>query len=350
MKILYYVESTALYGGTKVIFRQAEALARRGHQVAVVSTEGAPDWFEGRVDFIQASPQELPSMEGVDWIVGTYYLHLPILFNMEGIGPKLWHLSQGYEGGWPEAIPHLDQIEEAYRLPIPRLVISRELKMRLRSQFPGSYYVVGQGVEHNYFFPLQSEDKSRLQVRRVFLMGTYPAPVTTVETALLALRLAKERRGCDFDLVRITTSDTREIEEELFGPIQEYHVCLPPPKVGELLRGGGIMVCPNRAGEGFGLPAVEAMACGLPVVLSSIPSHMSFSNRRDYAIFVDPEDIHGMAQTVAELLGDSSLRRRLSKRGIEVASRFRFERVASRIEWWLRFRRWKERLLGGWRM
>jgi len=46
MKIVYALESTGLYGGTKVILRQAEALTHRGHEVMVVSPEPFPTWFE----------------------------------------------------------------------------------------------------------------------------------------------------------------------------------------------------------------------------------------------------------------------------------------------------------------
>ena len=336
MKIAYYVDSTRLYGGTKVIFRQAEALAARGHRVVVVSPEEAPDWFDGSVEFFRGEVDDLGLMEDVDWFIGTYYLHLQRMFASPSIRPRMWHLSQGYEGGWPEAEPYMDAIEAAYRLPIPRMVISKELKQRLSSRFPGFYCSVGQGIEHQYFYPPSHLDDDFCTALRVFLFGTYPASVKNIAKALVALRLARDRAKRSFELVRITTSDTRREEEALYGPIDRYHVAVEPRKVGAILRMGGIMLCPNRAGEGFGLPAVEAMASGVPTVLSAIPSHLSFARRKNYAIFVDPEDPASMADGVVRLLEDHHLRLRLIHRGLRVAKRFRFSRVARRIEWCLR--------------
>ena len=336
VKIVYYVESTRLYGGTKVIFRQAEALASRGHRVVVVSPEEAPDWFHGSVEFFRGGVEDLALMEEADCFVGTYYLHLQRMFAYPSIRPRMWHLSQGYEGGWPEAEPFMDAIEAAYRLPVPRMVISKELKQRLSSRFPGFYCSVGQGVEHQYFYPPSHLDNGFRTAPRVFLFGTYPASVKNVEKALVALRLARKRAKHPFELVRITTTDTRGEEEALYGPIDGYHVSVEPRQVGEILRKGGVMLCPNRPGEGFGLPAVEAMASGVPTVLSAIPSHLSFARRKNYAIFVDPEDPGSMADGVVRLLEDHHLRLRLMHRGLQVARRFRFSRVARRIEWCLR--------------
>lgn len=346
MKIVYFVESTALFGGTKVIFRQAEALARRGHDVLVVSPEERPAWFEGELAFVKGLVSDLPHMEGVDWFIGTYYLHLRDMFSLSSVGARMFHLSQGYEGGWPEAEPYIHEIESVYRLPLPRLVVSRELKRRLRRMFGGRYYVAGQGIEHRYFHPAESGMAESHTVQRVFLMGTYPASVKNVERALIALRLAKERMGASFQLVRITTSDTRAEEEELYGPIDRYHVALAPHEVAEVLREGGVMLCPNMAGEGFGLPAVEAMACGVPVILSAIPSHMSFYWKRDYAIFVDPEDVYCMALAVSRLLPEAGIRAKLAKKGLRVAQRFRFEAVARRIEWSLKMEGVVRRIVG----
>jgi len=45
MNIAYLLESTGLFGGVKVVLQQADALARRGHRVTVVSPEPAPEWF-----------------------------------------------------------------------------------------------------------------------------------------------------------------------------------------------------------------------------------------------------------------------------------------------------------------
>lgn len=78
--------------------------------------------------------------------------------------------------------------------------------------------------------------------------------------------------------------------------------------------------------EGFGLPVLEAMACGTPVVTSSTSSLPEVVG--EAGIQVDPRDIGEIASAIARLLGDSALRDRLSLQGIEQARQFTWRRTA----------------------
>ena len=337
MKIVYALESTGLYGGTKVILRQAEALTRRGHEVTVVSPEPFPAWFEGSVDFSQASLRDAGPFRQAHWVIGTYFRHMSSLFSDRMIARKLWHLSQGYEGGWPEAAPDLPEIEKVYRLPIPKMTVSPQLTKSLGKRFPGRFYSVGQGIETQYFYHREETATWTLVDKlRVFLVGTFPASVKNIATGLTAVRKARHRLGSRLQLVRITTQNTREAEERLYGPIDNYYVHLAPRKMGELFRSGGILLSPYRKGEGFGLPPMEAMACGIPTVITSIPSFLNFAELADYSIFVSPEDPDQMADAICFLAGHPDKAKRLAHRGIEVASRYSFKKVAGNIERTLR--------------
>jgi glycosyltransferase involved in cell wall biosynthesis len=78
--------------------------------------------------------------------------------------------------------------------------------------------------------------------------------------------------------------------------------------------------------EGFGLPPLEAMACGTPTVVaasSSLPEVVG-----DAALRVPPDDVGGWAAALWRLLADGALREDLRRRGLERARRFSYERVA----------------------
>jgi glycosyltransferase involved in cell wall biosynthesis len=81
--------------------------------------------------------------------------------------------------------------------------------------------------------------------------------------------------------------------------------------------------------EGFGLPIVEAMACGCPVVCSSIPVFEEIAG--DSAMYCDPEDPAKIAGAVRTLLGDENLRTELIRAGVARAGRFRWSRCALRL-------------------
>jgi glycosyltransferase involved in cell wall biosynthesis len=78
--------------------------------------------------------------------------------------------------------------------------------------------------------------------------------------------------------------------------------------------------------EGFGLPPLEAMACGTPVVTantSSLPEVVG-----DAGLAVDPLDIEGLAEAMKQVLGDDSLQQEMKVRGLRRARGFSWAKTA----------------------
>lgn len=87
-------------------------------------------------------------------------------------------------------------------------------------------------------------------------------------------------------------------------------------------------VFPSRY-EGFGLPPLEAMACGAPVIASNVSSLPEVVG--DAAILVNPENVFDIARGIRDALLDDDLRRELIRRGREQASRFSWEQTAREV-------------------
>ena len=100
---------------------------------------------------------------------------------------------------------------------------------------------------------------------------------------------------------------------------------LPESAIADLYRGASVVVLPSRA-EGFGLPVMEAMACGVPIVCSDLPVLREIAD--GIAVFCKPSDPDDFAQAIARILSSPSpnASRQL---GIERARRFTWERSAA---------------------
>lgn len=80
--------------------------------------------------------------------------------------------------------------------------------------------------------------------------------------------------------------------------------------------------------EGFGLPVLEAMACGTPVITSNVSALPEVAG--DAALLVDPNSVEAIAGEMVRLVNDASLREELRGRGLQRARQFDWEASAAR--------------------
>ncbi len=78
--------------------------------------------------------------------------------------------------------------------------------------------------------------------------------------------------------------------------------------------------------EGFGLPVLEAMACGTPVITSSLSSLPEVAG--EAGLLVDPTDVAGLASAIRRVLDDAGLWGAMAEKGIAQAARFSWQRAA----------------------
>ena len=78
--------------------------------------------------------------------------------------------------------------------------------------------------------------------------------------------------------------------------------------------------------EGFGLPPLEAMACGAPVITSRVPALMETIGNA--ARLIDPKNISDMAQAMTEMLSDQKAREHYAELGKSHVKQFSWEQTA----------------------
>ena len=103
---------------------------------------------------------------------------------------------------------------------------------------------------------------------------------------------------------------------------------LPEETLAVMYRLAGVFVFPSLY-EGFGLPPLEAMACGTPVVTSNVSSLPEVAG--DAAVLVDPYDPEAIADGIHRVLTDVDLRRELRRKGLARARQFSWETSVRRV-------------------
>ena len=137
----------------------------------------------------------------------------------------------------------------------------------------------------------------------------------------------------DSDLQLVMAGDLRVERETLIEPLVERgfadRLCLPGyvyrEDLADLYREAGFMVLPSRL-EGFGLCALEAMACGLPVIVSDDPALAELT--AEAALRFPTGDATALATAMTRLHADGDLSRQLSEAGLARAARYSWEASA----------------------
>jgi glycosyltransferase involved in cell wall biosynthesis len=100
---------------------------------------------------------------------------------------------------------------------------------------------------------------------------------------------------------------------------------VPDKDLPALMNGALMFVYPSLY-EGFGLPVLEAMACGVPVITSNLSSLPEIAGNA--TLLVDPYDVEGLAETMRHLIENEAARATLCSKGLSQAARFSWEEAA----------------------
>jgi glycosyltransferase involved in cell wall biosynthesis len=232
--------------------------------------------------------------------------------------------------------------EEVFRAAVEHagalITVSEHTRRDLLRFFPqvsARTVVIREGVEHERFRPDPgANDEDRLHafgVRAPYLLfvGVWMNH-KNLPRLLQAFRLVR-RRG--FRGTLVLTGEGRKSDEDVRGMVRRLQLAddvvlpgiVPEDVLPSLYRRASAFVFPSLY-EGFGLPPLEAMACGVPVVASRVASLPEVLGPA--AEFVDPLSPEDIARGVRHVLEDQQHRQFLVARGMERARQFRWEQCA----------------------
>lgn len=244
---------------------------------------------------------------------------------------------------FPEVYPRL---QHYFRYIVPRLlrasaavIVDSEATRQDVQEFYGvrelPLHVVYPGYDARVF--RRSEPESVEAVRNRYGLGDYVLAVGETRPYKNMRRLieafARARlSGLQLAIVGKASRMDREVANLPRKLRVESRVCflgyVPDEDLASLYSGAVAFVYPSLY-EGFGIPPLEAMACGCPVIASNVASIPEVCG--DAALYVDPYDVESIGGAVRHLADDTSLRDTLRRKGLARVQRFGYTEAADRV-------------------
>jgi glycosyltransferase involved in cell wall biosynthesis len=177
----------------------------------------------------------------------------------------------------------------------------------------------------------QAEVRQRYGLPRRFVLSVGSRePGKNRGLLLRALALLRDQ-GIECDLAVVGQEAWRYegeaalVERLGLGKLVRFLGYVPDDDLPALYSAATVFAYPSLY-EGFGLPVLEAMACGTPVLTSNVSATAEVAG--DAALLVDPRDTRAIAEALGRLLSDETLRALLRVRGLKRAGQFSWERAA----------------------
>jgi len=375
MRTCFILWQTGLAGATRAIFEVANGLRDRGYDIWIVALGGDHTWFNVKVpieyvplperlrrllflhhvlklrgthdtfviegvarrlgfhaDLIRLLSEHIPE---ADVHIATYYPTALSLYLSGTEGRKLYFLQD-----FPELAEEvngkygLKLFELSLRLPFNVfLCVSsyiRELVKRV--QTTAKTIVTGVGVDTKVFRPRHSEvidiGRGKAKVMAIIRGLKYKGDEIAINTlnavSLIGIPIHGILVGLRSDVEKLFRRVRPKFTFNIFERVDD-------DTLAKLYSSADVFLFTSYV-EGFGLPPLEAMACGTPVVTFDCKGNRDYARDNFNSLVVPPGDLKATADAVVKILLDDKLRERLIEGGLETAKQWTWDKVVDKFE------------------
>jgi glycosyltransferase involved in cell wall biosynthesis len=199
---------------------------------------------------------------------------------------------------------------------------------------PEKVQVLYSGVDARFHPEKEPGEQKRLR-NKYGVASPYILSVGTLQPRKNYVRLIRAFASLQLaDLQLLIAGGRGWLYEDIFAEAEKHgdrvHVLgfVDDADLPALYRGAALFAFPSLY-EGFGIPPLEAMACGVPVVCSNASSLPEVAG--DAALMIDPLDTDGLAKAMVRALEDADLRQEMTDKGLTQAARFTWEAAARQL-------------------
>lgn len=370
MRINFTMMSTSMSGGARAIYEIINELSNRGHSITITALQGDHSWFPLKADVtyvkapyiikildpvnkLRKKPSfEYSSLGGIlSWFkmgfdadlikplsditpdcdinVATWY-STSFAVHRSGKGKPFYFFQDFEEIVEPLGPYHVRMFKESLYLPFHIITGSHWLKDWIKEEYGKDAIVSNYGIDHSIFHPRENvlDDVPGYKVMAILRGGKYKGDQDLIK----ALNTVSEKIP-NITLIAVGNKDIIQRLRDEIGFNFNYKLYERPSddQLAELYSSSDILAFPSHK-EGFGLPPLESMACGTPVVTTDCFGVRDFVEDKENALFVPTKDPDGLAEGIQELLTNEDLREKFRENGLKTAQRFIWSNVVDLFE------------------
>jgi glycosyltransferase involved in cell wall biosynthesis len=309
-------------GGNKVISIYANYLKQKGHEVLIVTmSKPVPSYKQRIKDFLKLnfySPSTLKSyfdeldiklhyldsfrpilnddLPNADIVIATWWETAEWLEKIEPSKGKKFYFIQGHEVF--DYLPK-DRVVATYKSDYQKIVVSKWLKSIIESNYASSnLHLIPNAIDRNDFY-FELRDKQKVPTIGLLISDASVKGMDVAFKVLNALKLVYKN-------VRVIAFGSVSLSKIPFNiEIAEYHLLPNVNEIRGVYQSCDVWLSCSRS-EGFNLTAIEAMACGTPIVCTKTGWPVEVIKLYENGVLVEIEDIEALVEGVKWVLEQSN--------------------------------------------
>lgn len=329
-------------GGLKVMYQYANQLTRNGHDVVIyhsmytswthsgrrirklkhvflqkylgLKRSRRPSWFplDESIKSFEIVEVTTAYIRDADIIFCTWWATAIEVSSLSDSKGRKFNLIQDYEA---IMTPHKDIVHKSYQLNLVNIAVSNYLADKVASFSGNRPQVIPNAVETDSFFVQAAIDERNSK-------------------SICMLYADAERKGSVYGIeaLKIVAQKYPDIQVNFFGVYEHPKYRFPesfiyhylPDNLRAIYNNSAIFISPSIH-EGWGLPPMEAMACGCACVCTNIEGHLDFMTDGRNSLLVEPANPEQMAEKILTLIEDQTARIQLACAGNQDVQHFSWD-------------------------
>lgn len=327
MRVTYVLPTLDVAGGVLSVIQLVNEMVLKGIDARIAALYEEPeirDWPLHSEPMLYASKEELiANLPQTDILVATHWMTADWVTQLaqKGKTKKTVYFLQDYEAWfYPESNEaKRQQVRDTYALHNEKIVKSDWLAEMLAKDGYATQKI-RLGMNLDVFYPREAPRRSQ---KTVMAMARPRTPNRGYNDVIAALRLVKEAQP-DVQIVLFGDNIPQEnlsFEATISGVVTDQNKLAQLYSEADVFLDGSVF-------QGFGRPALEAMACGTPCVVTNVGGVNEYARNGENCLTVPPQSPDKFATAILQLLNDKALRARLIGGGVSTAALFCHRREA----------------------